>query len=58
MPRVFAFLTFTYGLFVTALPWIATPKVELWFSLIISGIGLLIVGSGVAMWRKAGPETR
>ena len=56
MLKLFSALVFMYGAMVTALPWMLKPAGTI--DMIISGIGVLIIGSALVMWHKAGSETR
>lgn len=58
MLKVIAVVAILWGMLVSYLPWLITVDRNHAVDMIIFGCGLALIASGVAMWRKAGSETR
>lgn len=58
MLKTFSLLVFLWGLLITSLPWLITSDRNTATNMIVSSLGLVIIGSALAMWCKAGSETR
>lgn len=53
MLKVFASLVVAYGVVITGIPWLISPDGNTATNMIVSGLGLLTIGSGIYMWSKA-----
>jgi hypothetical protein len=54
--KAYAVIVFLWGMLVTVVPWLLAREAA--SGMIISGLGLTIIGLAVTMWRKAGSEAR
>lgn len=56
MIKAFASVVFVWGLLLTVIPWFVGPDSNTATDMIISGLGLITIGSAFYMWSKAGSQ--
>ncbi len=56
MLKAYAVIVWLWGMLVTCIPWLLARESAT--HMIISGLGVVIIGLAVTMWRKAGSEQR